>query len=461
MFEEILKQLQEAAKVLHLDDSLSALHSKLQSHVATAHRAANAGDGSQSYYDYPYVADIYGDQESGTLVTSHKGSLAMHGYKGKGDAYTISEGKPVKRAYVAVTANKEAATFDEFIIDGQSLAAKDPLQESEFATDPIEFREAVLDANGKGQVKLIAPGQGSTAFYSADVLKQAATDKVFPKGTQMFLDHQTEAENAARPEGSVKNLGAVLTSDAKWEDAHTEGPGLYANIEALPHTKDFINSIGRVAGVSIRSMGHSVMGTVGGKVTPIAKKLVYSRSVDFVTKAGAGGKLVAMLESFRQKQPTAATKEKEMAVTLTDEQYAGFTESMKLVPTMQITLQRQAEQLARFNARDVAMSYLQESGLNLHANKRVLDTVTAATFTVPMTEAGILDIEKFKVTLKSLVESEAAYLKANGVTLTVRNMGDGGTPAPESDVNLQESAKKATDEFALLTGKLSGVKKSA
>jgi len=51
-------------------------------------------------------------------------------------------------------------------------------------------------------------------------------------------------------------------------------------------------------GVSIRALGESAPGEVAGKKTNIVESLLRSRSVDFVTHAGAGGQ-VEMLESDR------------------------------------------------------------------------------------------------------------------------------------------------------------------
>ena len=90
----------------------------------------------------------------------------------------------------------------------------------------IELREAFAPSR---EIKLIAPGKGASAFYPAEVLKRDGP-KVFRAGTPMRIDHPTRAEEAARPEGSVKDWGAVLESDAVWRDDHKQGAGLYGRI---------------------------------------------------------------------------------------------------------------------------------------------------------------------------------------------------------------------------------------
>ena len=52
-------------------------------------------------------------------------------------------------------------------------------------------RSAPLPAPGKLLIQLITPGWGSSGYYSAEVLEQAANDKVFAKGTQMHIDHMS------------------------------------------------------------------------------------------------------------------------------------------------------------------------------------------------------------------------------------------------------------------------------
>src|SRR5262249_38180851 len=69
-----------------------------------------------------------------------------------------------------------------------------------FAQD-MALREATTA--GK-RIKLIAPGKGSTAFYTAEALKKAASDRIFKAGTPMRIDHPTAQQESERPEGSVK-----------------------------------------------------------------------------------------------------------------------------------------------------------------------------------------------------------------------------------------------------------------
>jgi hypothetical protein len=110
----------------------------------------------------------------------------------------------------------------------------------------------------------------------------------------MYVDHPTPDEEAARPERSLRDLGARVATTPVYE-----GDGLYANIEVFPHVAPLIESLAETIGLSVRGEGTARFGEVAGRQGMIIESLDRGTSVDFVTKAGAGGKLVSLLESAR------------------------------------------------------------------------------------------------------------------------------------------------------------------
>lgn len=146
--------------------------------------------------------------------------------------------------------------------------------------------------SGRIRIKIIDEGQGSSGFYPAATLRAAAKDKVFPKGTHMFLDHPSVTENFDRPERSVRDLAAVLDSDAVFESG-----ALYAEAKVFPAYRELLTdpAVFEAIGVSIRASAEVEETKTGRNIT----KLVSSESVDFVTKAGRGGKVMEVLESAR------------------------------------------------------------------------------------------------------------------------------------------------------------------
>lgn len=132
---------------------------------------------------------------------------------------------------------------------------------------------------------------GTSGYYPSEVIKRDGP-AIFKAGTPMYLDHQTPEESDHKPFGSVTTYAAELASDAVYE-----GDGLYADIEVFEHQRPLIKSLWNKIGVSIRATGKAVLDVVDGKQVPVFTSLDKARSVDFVTRAGAGGKLVTILES--------------------------------------------------------------------------------------------------------------------------------------------------------------------
>lgn len=168
---------------------------------------------------------------------------------------------------------------------------------------PKQIREATAAptaaAPGRIQIGFITPGWGSSGYYSPKVLENAATDKVWPAGTQVYFDHPTESEMFDRPERSVRDLAAITTEDARWD-----GAGLVAEAKVIGPYRDLVTDdvFTEAVGMSIRSSAETVQGEAEGRKGTIIAKLVEGISVDLVTKAGRGGKILAVLESSRAEE---------------------------------------------------------------------------------------------------------------------------------------------------------------
>lgn len=145
---------------------------------------------------------------------------------------------------------------------------------------------------GRWLIQAISPGKGSSGSYPQEVLEAAAKDRVFPAGTMMMIDHATEAEDWSRPEGSIKDLAGVLTEDARWDDQYG---ALVAEAKIFEHWRPTLEALKDDIGLSIRASGE-VEESAEGR---IVKRLVEGRSIDFVTKAGRGGRVLEVLESAR------------------------------------------------------------------------------------------------------------------------------------------------------------------
>lgn len=141
---------------------------------------------------------------------------------------------------------------------------------------------------------------GTAGYYPADMLATYGP-QAWPTGTQMYLDHPGLADEANRPERSVRDLAGTIASTPEYQTSGPQGQGLYADVQVYPHAASMIEAMSGDIGLSIRAAGTAEPGNRGGRsgmvITSISPDP--SNSVDYVTRAGAGGKLVALLESAR------------------------------------------------------------------------------------------------------------------------------------------------------------------
>ena len=195
----------------------------------------------------------------------------------------------------------------------------------------------ILNESGKTKgtgkrrrAKLIAADVwGSSAYYPADVLERDAAE-VFTPGVKMYENHLTESEEWERPEGDVSKLVGKLTSYGMFEPDNPEGPGVYADVEFYDSYVPRINEIGGDVGLSIKGSGDYVEGEIDGRFGKVITKLMNVQSVDVVTTAGAGGKLVSILESARPPAGRPIETEGEQSVAeLTKEDFEAALTSLK------------------------------------------------------------------------------------------------------------------------------------
>lgn len=182
---------------------------------------------------------------------------------------------------------------------------------------------ATQPATERGVVPLdiITPGWGSSGYYSAKVLENAATARVFPKGTHMYLDHPGEGERYDRPERSVRDLVAVLQEDATWNGSSLAAEAkIFSPYRDLFRDQDFVDAVG----VSIRASADTTVGEAEGRKGTIITELAEAKSVDFVTKAGRGGRITAVLESARgEARETAVSETREQLQALLQAAYGA------------------------------------------------------------------------------------------------------------------------------------------
>lgn len=153
----------------------------------------------------------------------------------------------------------------------------------------------------KWKVKVIESGWGSSGYYGSEMLAEYGP-RVFKKGTKVYMNHPSASEESDRPERDIHELAGKLVTDAVFEEN-----GLVAEIQFYSHYAPIIAEMAEDVGLSIRAYGDAQVGEADGREGPIIESLVESpmTSVDVVTVAGAGGKFVSLLESYRNKDEAA------------------------------------------------------------------------------------------------------------------------------------------------------------
>ena len=288
------------------------------------------------------------------------------------------------------------------------------------------------DGAGRYRIRIIAPGRGSTGMYTAPNLAESAP--LFVPGTHMFFDHQTMTEDWERPERSVRDLAGVFESGA---EIMPDG-SLEADIKVYPSVNGIIRERWADIGVSINGWSVEEIGPDGA--VPV---LAGIQSVDFVTRAGAKGAVLEVLESdgrWRVKNPptpsnpTNRTQEeqavkpedicKAVSEALTAAMPAAIKEAAALLAADQekkakaVEAERKAPAVDPYEA---AAKVAEANDLPKEARARVMEAVKRG--------AGVDDA----------IEAERAYIKAIAPAPVVRE--DAAAKTGGDDVQVTSWAK--------------------
>lgn len=187
------------------------------------------------------------------------------------------------------------------------------------------------ESKGIWRIKLIEGDvHGSSGYYPASVLERDGAT-AFPAGTHIYLDHPTWEEDWQRPERSVKDLVGAMTEAAQYEDDPVEGKGLYAKVKFRESVREDVEFYAETAGMSIRAIGITDESPTTGEL--IVTELVEGLSVDIVTHAGAGGKLVSMAENAR-KGTESGTEQRELFAQLTEKDKQGLAKLFESITAL-------------------------------------------------------------------------------------------------------------------------------
>lgn len=360
---------------------------------------------------------------------------------------------------LAQIAPVEAASVEE---EKQEAA----LVEMEIVGDPMVFYESAgaislanlpdttamwLHEAGSGLIKIIQPGWGSSGYYPASVLERDA--KAFKAGTQMFWNHQTPAQEAAQPEGDLNSLVGVLKEDAQWMANGAKGAGLYAPITVFDKFHSAVKEMSPYIGVSIRATGMGRKdGEAEGRKGPILEKFTAAKSVDYVTRAGAGGEVISMFEAAgRQAPPANPQREEQENMGVTQEQFDALKESITKANEKSALMESETKslrvRLALAEGKEFATGIL--AGIEMPAATRA-QLLSRMIPLAPISEAGVLDQPKFKELITAEATREIAYV--SGLIGSGRVVGMGGGTAHQEAPKPEDVDKELASNLSRLGG---------
>ena len=262
-------------------------------------------------------------------------------------------------------------------------------------------------------IKLISPGRGSSGYYGPDVLRKAAESKIFKAGTQMFWNHDTDAEEGARPEGDLNRLAAVTTTDATWQENGHDGPGLYARAKVFADYADKVKEKGPHIGLSIRAGGERDEAARAPDGKPrVITALKNAQSVDFVTKAGRDGKI------FTESAAVAESQQEKKAMDKAEIQ-ALLKESLAPIETKLTEAQAENKKLREQLARSEGPRLIRES----LADIRLPEAGKAEVIRRLLNEGIPDDMKALKEAVERSAKDVADFLREAGYGQNVAGFG--------------------------------------
>lgn len=268
----------------------------------------------------------------------------------------------------------------------------------------------VIGKDGKARVRIIAPGWGSSGHYSEKTLQDAAP--LF-SDVGVYWDHPSAADEVNRPERSLRDLAGKVSGTPVYEANGKVGPGLYADVQVFKPYQEALEELAPHIGMSIRAMGQAKSGEAEGRKGKLIEKIVSVRSVDAVTAAGAGGKILSLYEAARTAArtgtpaPTPTVKEPE---TVTPEEATRLTEAQAATNTALAEAQREIARLREVNLLREARDFVATTLRGMQMPEPTRARLTEQLATAPVVKDGALDVEAYRTHIQETAKAEVAYL---------------------------------------------------
>ena len=356
---------------------------------------------------------------------------------------------------------------------------------------------ALIEAGGKPdpsglaiEVHIIAPGWGSSGYYSESVLQNACKQGVYPVGMHMHLDHPTREAEKSQPARTISGqspLVATLSQAGHYEtegwDKSPDNPsgcGVYATARVLPRYVEDIKALADSIGISHYVDGIAEDGEACGKKGKIIKELKASplNTVDFVTVPGAGGHYRTLFNESKKRESQSNDQRKTMAdnhqesltlsevrtshpeivselrkqlaeelkiESLNESQKTKLTEAENKVKDLEKKLTEARQKIAEGAARTYVTEEIAKTKLPATVGKALTEALLKA---APLAEDGSLDTGAFATTVSEAIKGKqaevAAILKEAG-----SGMHDNGTPSFQAggDAEVRKAKEELRDSY--------------
>lgn len=317
-------------------------------------------------------------------------------------------------------------------------------ESADFLNAPlIEAQRAQADY----PVVLIKPGRGTSGYYTEAVLKRDGPS-IFKAGTHMYWNHATDVEESARPEGDLNNLAAVLTGNAYWDANGRDGAGLYGKAKVFSDFADRVAEKAPHTGLSIKARGRMAeAATLAPDGKPgLVTALTRADSVDFVTRAGRGGKVLTEAARPQSQQTGGSTDMDQQA------EIARLTERLNQQDAIIASL-RESESTRKLGDRvDRILEALEiEPQLKAATKRRAITESLAVT--------GEIADDKLRESVLRIARELVELVESVSPTGRVRNLGEssGAAAGQQQQTQQAQGGQQQPDHYAEAMGNLAEI----
>jgi len=320
------------------------------------------------------------------------------------------------------------------------------------------LKEAKFDSKSRKLIAvLIEKGMNfdKKRFYPDSTIKESAP--LFA-GIKMFIDHPTDQEDREKPERSVRDEVAII--EKSWyEDGKVMAQ---VHVHDVWLAEKLLDDVFREnAGLSINASGKRSYKIIDGVQVEVIEKIASPRSVDWVTEAGARGRVAYLLESAKHKKGESDMKFEDLTLTEVKANRPDLVESIRTQVKEEMKTENQAvikeavdaevKKITEKNEAEKAQGEYQSKVKGLIEKSKLPEAAITKLCEVMKSKTFVSEAD-LETQVKESVQKELAYLTSiGGVKLTSDGAGKEDGVKESAAKNLRESLgikekKKEDDE---------------